>query len=111
MPHFSFSLNILLWCKELERDSDKDFMLDSIYTGFELLPQDSLLQSAEMHNYHFIINAEARCKVENIIKAEISEGSFIKVSHKPTIVSALGAVNKADSSVLRLIHDCSMIVS
>ena len=28
----------LLWCKELEYDPDKDFILDSIFTGSKLLP-------------------------------------------------------------------------
>ena len=45
--------------------------------------------------------------MENIIKAEIFEGNYIKVSQKATIVSAYGAVSKTDSSELKLIHDCS----
>lgn len=71
MPPFSSSLNIPLWCKELQCDPDKDFLLDGIRTGFKLLPQDSLLQPAEIHNCHFTMNAEAGSKVENIIKVEI----------------------------------------
>ena len=94
--------------QELEYDPDKDFLLDVICTAFKLLLQDSLLQPAEMHNYHFTLNTEARSKVKNIIKAEMYERNYIKVSHKPTTVSAIGAVSKGNSSELKLTHDCSM---
>jgi len=36
---------------------------------------------------------------------EIAAGNYIKVPQKPTIISALGAVYKADSNDLRLIHE------
>ena len=62
--------------QELEYDPDKDFLLDVICTAFKRLPQDSLLQPAEMHNYHFTVNAEARSEVKNIIKAEMYEGNY-----------------------------------
>jgi len=44
--------------------------------------------------------------VEEQIRAEIQEGRYVKVSNKPLLVSALGAIPKSDGSV-RLIHDCS----
>ena len=39
-----------------------------------------------MHNCHSTVNAEARSKVENIIKAEISLGNDTEVYHKTKIV-------------------------
>lgn len=45
--------------------------------------------------------------VEKQILTEISEGNYVKVIHKPSIVSALGAIPKDDGGI-RLIHDGSM---
>ena len=83
-------------------------MLDGIMNGFQLLPSDAPISSAETDNYFSVLNATAKGKVEAILKDEINCGNYRIVQHKPTIVSALGAVPKPDSSDLRLIHDCSM---
>lgn len=61
-----------------------------------------------MHNYFSTVNSLAFDKVETIIKEEISAGNYKIWPSKPVIISALGAVPKADSEDLRLIHDCSM---
>ncbi len=45
-------------------------------------------------------------KVEAQINKELAENHYAKVTHKPTIVSALGAIPK-DNGDIRLIHDCS----
>ena len=63
---------------------------------------------AEMNNYHSAVNSAAWPKVEASILEELQTGNYIQVPTKPTIVSALGAVPKADFPELRLIHDCSM---
>ena len=61
-----------------------------------------------MHNYFSTTNPDAVEKVEEALLSEIAAGNYVPVNHKPTIVSALGAVPKPDSDELRLIHDCSM---
>ena len=61
-----------------------------------------------MHNYSSTTNPDAVDRVEEALLAEFHAGNYVEVSHKPTIVSALGAVPKPDSDELRLIHDCSM---
>ena len=61
-----------------------------------------------MHNYFSTTNPDAVGKVEEALLEEFKAGNYVQVSHKPTIVSALGAVPKPDSDELRLIHDCSM---
>ena len=83
-------------------------MLGGIINGFQLLSSDAPISSAETDNYFSVLNATAKGKVEAILKDEINCGNYRIVQHKPTIVSALGAVPKPDSSDLRLIHDCSM---
>ena len=45
--------------------------------------------------------------VEETILSEIAEGNYVITDAKPTIISALGAIPKPDSSEVRLIHDCS----
>ncbi len=79
-------------------------MLDGIFNGFELLPADSALVPAEMENYRSAINPEARSKVEQTLREELQEGNYVISPTKPTIISALGAVPKANSD------DCSMPV-
>ena len=95
---------------ELDLDEDKEFLLDGIINGFELIPADSALSPAEMDNYSSSTKPEARDKVEQTLREEIAEGKYIVTLNRPTIVSALSAVPKAGSPELRLIHDCSMPV-
>ena len=104
----SSPLNRNKWLKELEQDEDKDFLIDGITNGFELIPADSALAPAEMDNYISATNPSARAKVEQTIREEIREGNYVVTQSSPTLVSALGAVPKPDSDELRLIHDCSM---
>jgi len=61
-----------------------------------------------MNNYNSVCCPEAREKVESTLNDEITVGNYTIVPQKLTIISALGAVPKADSDDLRLIHDCSM---
>jgi len=106
--HPSSALNKDLWISELTNDPDKEFLTDGVLNGFQLLPKDAVLQPAEMSNYHSTTSPDKHASVEAIIRQEIAAGNFLVTSQKPTIISALGAVPKADSSELRLIHDCSM---
>ena len=39
---------------------------------------------------------------------EIKSGNYVISSVKPTIISAIGAIPKPDSTEIRIIHDCSM---
>ena len=61
-----------------------------------------------MENYRSATNTEPRPKVEQTLRDELREGNYVISPTKPTIVSAIGAVPKANSDELRLIHDCSM---
>ena len=95
---------------ELEFDANRNFLLDGIINGFELIPADSTLSPAEMNNYSSSTKPEVRDKVEHTLREEIAEGSYIITPNRPTIVSALSAVPKSGSQELWLIHDCSMPV-
>ena len=76
--------------------------------GFQLLPADASIVQAEMDNYFSATSPTSKDKVESSILEEIEAGNYAITTHKPTIISALGAVPKPDSDELRLIHDCSM---
>eukprot|EP00795_Rhopilema_esculentum_P008469 gene8469-14460_t len=62
---------------ELDLDIDKEFLLEGIIHGFELIPADSPLSPAEMDNYRSSTNPEARDKVEYNLKEEIAEGGAL----------------------------------
>ena len=60
-----------------------------------------------MNNYFSATAPTVRDKVESTLLEEIAIGNYMLTETKPTIVSALGAVLKADSDEIHLIHDCS----
>lgn len=60
-----------------------------------------------MENYKSATNQTNRHKVEQTIRDEIEQGNYVVTHVKPTIISALGAIPKPNSSEVRIIHDCS----
>ena len=66
----------------------------------------SLSERVEMGNYRSATCARNASMVEAQIQEEVATGRYGVVSDVPTIVSALGAIDKANEKV-RLIHDCS----
>ncbi len=92
---------------ELENDADKEFILDGLTHGFRIIDNNSVLDRVEMNNYDSATCLQTRHSVEDQIQQEIQEGNYVITKEKPTVVSALGAIPKADSTDIRLIHDCS----
>lgn len=82
-------------------------MLTGIKEGFKIVDHTDNLKPVLQCNYKSATSAEVRQKVENQIISEIQEGHYIVQNHKPTIVSALGAIPKSDGGI-RIIHDGSM---
>ena len=60
-----------------------------------------------MRNYKSATNPAIRPLVEQTIRDEIQQGNYVISATKPTVVSALGAIPKPNSTEVRLIHDCS----
>lgn len=100
-------LNIEEWRTELEEDVDKDFLLQGLQQGFDIIMPDSELRPVRVHNHSSALSDEVRPQVEELINKEIRQGNYIVTSHEPTIISAIGAVGKSDGGY-RLIHDCSL---
>ena len=92
------------WTSELSGDKDETFLIDNIKNGFKIVDLDAHIIPAEMNNYKS--TTLKKDAVEKQIKTEISEGRYQITSEKPTLISALGAIEKPDGGI-RLIHDCS----
>ena len=60
-----------------------------------------------MNNYILATGSAVRDKVESTLLEEIAICNYVISEVKPTIVSAIGAVPKADLEEIRFIHDCS----
>ena len=81
--------------------------MDGITNGFKIIPDNLHLEDSTVDNYRSATNPSVRVQVEKQILTEIQNGNCFITTEKPTIVSALGAIPKPDSSDIRLIHDCS----
>ena len=67
------------------------------------------LEDLNVNNYRSATDSTVRQQVERQILTEIKQGNYIVTTEKLTIVSALGAIPKPDSSDIRLIHECSRL--
>ena len=95
------------WESELKTDPDRVYLLDGLRYGFRVIQPNSEIDSVCCPNYRSATCHQNRDRVEAQIKEEIHQNRYVRTSQKPTIISALGAIPKQDSSDLRLIHDCS----
>ena len=98
------------WEEELGEDFDREFILQGIQHGFDLIDMDidkSCINKCEVDNYSSATDSGIIDKVEEQILHEVSEGNYVICKDKPTIVSAIGTVPKPNSNDIRLIHDCS----
>ena len=92
----------------MDNDPDKDFLLQGIAVGFRLTDEHSVFQPAFQNNYTSATGRTDRVQVESQIQYELSHGHYKLCINSPsTIISALGAIPKPESTQVRLIHDCS----
>lgn len=82
-------------------------MSDGILFGFKLTGVDTTFKDLDMPNYKLATNSPVRATVQETIRDEIRQGNYVISATKPTVVSALGAIPKPNSTEVRLIHDCS----
>ena len=100
-------LNFDVWEEELTGDSDRDFILNGIRNGFDIVSTDEIPLAVETNN-----NISARPgapmyeQASKQILAEITEGNYVVCDDKPAIISPLSVIPKPDGGV-RLIHDGS----
>lgn len=89
-------------------DVDRQFILEGVAHGFDIIEPESVVVPVEMENHKSVSKGSEWYKLaQDQICTEIELGNYVVVNHKPLVVSALGAVPK-DSGSIRLIHDCSL---
>ncbi|MCK5872999.1 MAG: hypothetical protein KAG26_09245, partial [Methylococcales bacterium] len=103
------SLVYSAWESLLPQDYPKrDIILQGVRDGFHIIEQGiDIHTSVHQKNYKSALDPERKPIVEAQIITELEHGHYKKIATKPTIISALGAIPKKDSSKVRIIHDCS----
>ena len=93
------------WNLELTDDLDRDYLLDGLTEGFNIIDSDLMPHSMKRSNYKSTAGVN-KAKVETRIREEIEKGNYVVCDMKPRVCSALGAIPKGENAV-RLIHDLS----
>ena len=92
------------WEQQLTDDVDRDYLLDGVLHGFDILEGKQPPLNANMRNYNSVLTHDFS-KAEKQIAHEIECGNY-RVVQTPQVISSLGAVAKPNGSI-RLIHDLS----
>ena len=106
-PAGGLTSKLQTWEQYLINDFDKDFILNGIKFGFNIVDNDVTPLPAECDNYLSATDPSVKDKVESQILTEIENDHYTVVDKRPLVVSALGAIPKKDCDDIRLIHDCS----
>ncbi len=98
-----------MWKTELQGDPDSLYILNELQHGFRIVSSEATPIPAAVPNYASMVMPAHHAAVQSQIAPEILQGNSCVASlgQPPATVSALGAVPKADSNRIRLIHDCS----
>ena len=106
--NLQYGLHLTAWEEELQDDIDRDFILNGIKTGFDIIDEDASPTSTECDNHR---SAQPGTPLYDQASAqvlkEIQMGSYEVVSEPPKIISPMGVIPKPDGGI-RLIHDCSL---
>ena len=70
-------------------------MSDGVLFGFKLTGVDTTFKEVDMPNYKSATNSAVRDTAEETIRDEIRQGNYVFSATKPTVVSALGAIQKS----------------
>ena len=101
-------LHLSAWEEELKDDFDREFILNGIKNGFDIIDKNATPLPVECNNHK---SAQPGSPLYDQATAqvlkEIQMGHYEVVSEPPSIVSPMGVIPKPDGGV-RLIHDCSL---
>ena len=101
-------LHLSAWEEELKDDFDREFILNGIKNGFDIIDKNATPLRVECNNHK---SAQPGSPLYDQATAqvlkEIQMGHYEVVSEPPSIVSPMGVIPKPDGGV-RLIHDCSL---
>ena len=101
------SLSIAAWEEELENDVDREFILNGLKNGFDIIDCDATPKSVHCDSHRSAMPSSPHFNqaTQQVLK-EIEMGNSIVVLQPPEIISPIGVIPKPDGGV-RLIHDCS----
>jgi hypothetical protein len=100
-------LNPKGWAELLQDDIDRDFIMNGVTFGFDIIDPNADPLRAEMDNHPSASPSNPLYDlVSKQVNHEICCGNYVPSKSVPVIVSPLGAIPKSDGGV-RLIHDCS----
>ena len=101
-------LSLAAWRDELGDDYDKEFILQGVEHGFDIISELADPVSVETDNHR---SARSDSPLFDAAHKrfcdEVSQGNYVPTTRRPTIVSAIGVLPKSDGDV-RLIHDYSL---
>ena len=93
--------------QEIDNDPDKDFLLNGIRYGFDIIDPDVQIKPANCKNHPSAQPGSPLYeKATKQILKEIENGNYVICDSKPDIISPMAAIPKPDGD-FRLIHDCS----
>ena len=96
------------WEEELKNDFDKDFILEGLKNGFDIIDASATPVQVHCQNHPSAKpGGPLYDKASEQVMNEILEGNYEVVSEAPDIISPMGVIPKPDGGV-RLIHDCSL---
>ena len=105
--HPSPGLILSAWEEELENDRDKEFILNGIRNGFDIIDPCPSITSVSCPNHPSARpSSPLYDKACEQVLREIECGNYVLCDKPPQIVSPMAAIPKPDGEV-RLIHDCS----
>ena len=100
-------LRLAAWEEELVDDFDRQFILNGIKNGFDIIDEDSCVHSVSCKKHPSARpNSPLYDKATAQVIKEIENGHFVVCDKPPKIVSPMAAIPKPNGNV-RLIHDCS----
>ena len=100
-------LRLAAWEEELGNDFDRQFILDGIKDGFDIIDADANITPVSCQNHPSAKpNSPLYEKATAQVLREIQNGHYVVCEEPPDIVSPMAAIPKPDGDV-RLIHDCS----
>ena len=97
----------MAWESELQNDSDRDFILDGVKNGFNIIDDNANITRVRCSNHPSAKpGSPLYDKASAQVQREIEAGNYAICESKPAIISPMAAIPKPDGDV-RLIHDCS----
>ena len=101
-------LDFKIWEHELGDDFDRDFILNGLKYGFDIISDKELPENVSSKNHPSAHpSSPLYKKAHDQILIELENGNYDFAKILPKIISPLGILNKPDGGV-RIIHDCSL---